>query len=336
MGCDLSRGDDFNGIHILVPLSGDRFGVKTRCYVSEKSVLMLPASLRRSIQEFLEEGSLQVMDGTVLDMMEVYEDLDRYILDQNYDVRAIGFDPYNARAFLERWTRERRIRSRESRPGRQNRIRASRRSRTAFNRLLLFDQAIMQFTMGNCIALEDTNGNRKLYKDRRGRRSTPCRHCSTLGLHTKSTERYSTERRLAVSFASRLKARLQRVHESGQITGLESGYFLRQSTRSPSQRVQHGLVHCQHALLSSSNRRGGYSNTAYSAGREWPLRVRASVVSSTTVSSSRRTRTRAEGLHSGHRHTCFEYGAAAVVPVDTDLNPGNQTPSRSSRCASAT
>ena len=169
MGCDLSRGDDFTAFTFLFPLSGDRFGVKTRCYVSEKSVLMLPASLRRKYQEFLDEGSLQVMDGTVLDMMEVYEDLDRYILDQNYDVRAIGFDPYNARAFVERWSRENGEYGVEKviQGAKTESVPLGEIKNMAFNRLLLFDQAIMQFTMGNCIALEDTNGNRKLYKDRR-------------------------------------------------------------------------------------------------------------------------------------------------------------------------
>lgn len=169
MGCDLSRGDDFTAFTFLFPLSGDRFGVKTRCYVSEKSVLMLPASLRRKYQEFLDEGSLQVMDGTVLDMMEVYEDLDRYILDQNYDVRAMGFDPYNARAFVERWTRENGEYGVEKvvQGAKTESVPLGEIKNMAFNRLLLFDQAIMQFTMGNCIALEDTNGNRKLYKDRR-------------------------------------------------------------------------------------------------------------------------------------------------------------------------
>lgn len=168
MGGDLSRGDDFCSFTFLFPLRGSLFGVKTRSYITEHTLLNLPAAMRVKYEDFINEGSLIIMDGVTLDMMEVYDDLDRYILDARYDVSAFGYDPYNATAFVERWCREH---------GEYGVVKVPQGFRTesvplgelktlAKERSLLFDQEIMCFTMGNAIALVDTNGNRKLYKDR--------------------------------------------------------------------------------------------------------------------------------------------------------------------------
>ena len=168
MGADLSMGDDFCAFTFLFPLSGERFGVKARSYITSRTLEQLPGAMRNKYQEFMDEGTLIIMEGTVLDMMEVYDDLDEHINSTGYDVRAFGYDPYNARAFVERWVSE------NAEFGVEKVIQGSKTEsvplgelkKMAQDRLLLFDEAIMQFTMGNCIALEDTNGNRKLLKQR--------------------------------------------------------------------------------------------------------------------------------------------------------------------------
>ena len=168
LGMDLSQGDDFCAFTFLFPLSDGSFGIKTRNYISELTLMRLPAAARNKYNEFVNEGSLIIMDGTVLDMMEVYEDLDNYIIEAEYDVRCIGYDPYNAREFIERW-------SRENGPfGIEKVIQGARTESVPLGELkklseegmLLFDEQLMSFAMGNCITLEDTNGNRKLLKKR--------------------------------------------------------------------------------------------------------------------------------------------------------------------------
>lgn len=168
MGADLSQGDDFCAFTFMFPLRNDRFGIKTRSYITELTLMKLPGALRQKYDEFIKEGSLRVMDGTVLDMMQVYEDLDELIMQNEYDVRSLGFDPYNAKEFVERWTAE------NGPFGVEKVIQGSKTESVplgelkilAENRKLLFDQELMSFTMGNAITLEDTNGNRKLYKKR--------------------------------------------------------------------------------------------------------------------------------------------------------------------------
>jgi phage terminase large subunit-like protein len=169
MGADLSQGDDFCAFTFLFPLPREEFGVKTRSYVTSRTIEQLPGSMRLKYEEFLNEGTLIVMEGTVLDMTQVYEDLDRHIIDMDYDVRSFGYDPYNAEAFVERWKME------NSPFGVDKVIQGARTEsvplgelkKMAEDRLLLFDESLMEFAMGNCIVLEDTNGNRKLYKRRR-------------------------------------------------------------------------------------------------------------------------------------------------------------------------
>ena len=168
LGADLSQGDDFCAFTFLFPLGGDRFGVKTRSYITERTLKLLQASMRQKYEEFIEEGSLHIMNGTVLDLMEVYEDLDRFIIDQQYDVRALGYDPYNAREFVTRWEME------NGPYGIEKVIQGAKTESVPLGELkklsevrhLLFDQALMQFAMGNAVTLEDTNGNRKLFKKR--------------------------------------------------------------------------------------------------------------------------------------------------------------------------
>lgn len=169
MGADMSQGDDFCAFTFLFPLPRGGFGVKVRSYITELTLKKLPAALRLKYDEFLEEGSLIVMNGTVLNMMDVYEDLDQFIVDSSYDVRCFGFDPYNAKAFVERWESENgpfgvekviQGAKTESVPLGEIKILAEERQ-------LIFDQQLMMFTMGNCITIEDTNGNRKLLKKRR-------------------------------------------------------------------------------------------------------------------------------------------------------------------------
>lgn len=168
MGADLSQGDDFCAFTFMFPLRGDCFGIKTRNYITERTLTRLPSSMRIKYEEFMDEGSLIVMPGTVLDMMDVYEDLDNHIAERGYDVRAFGYDPYNAREFVERWARE------NSEFGIVKVIQGAKTEsvplgelkKLSEDRALLFDESLMSFTMGNCITLEDTNGNRKLLKNR--------------------------------------------------------------------------------------------------------------------------------------------------------------------------
>lgn len=168
MGADLSMGDDFCSFTFLFPLSNGGFGVKTRNYISQLTLMKLPSAMRQKYEEFMDEGSLMVLDGTVLDMMEVYDDLDKHITDCGYDVRCLGFDPYNAREFVERWERENGPYGIEKviQGARTESVPLGELKKMAEERLLLFDEQLMSFTMGNCITLEDTNGNRKLLKRR--------------------------------------------------------------------------------------------------------------------------------------------------------------------------
>lgn len=170
MGADLSQGDDFCAFTFLFPLAErlSKFGVKTRSYISSNTLDKLPGAMRLKYEQFMEEGSLIVLDGTVIDLDEVYDDLDAYIIANEYDVRAFGFDPYNAKAFVERWERENGPYGIEVvRQGvKTESVPLGELKKLAENRALLFDQELMSFTMGNCITLQDTNGNRKLLKKR--------------------------------------------------------------------------------------------------------------------------------------------------------------------------
>lgn len=168
MGADLSQGDDFCAFTFLFPLSDGCFGVKTRSYISGLTYDRLPLAMRDKYDEFIHEGSLIVLDGTVLDMMVVYEDIDNYIINQQYDVLAFGFDPYNAAAFVDRWERENGPFGIEKviQGARTESVPLGELKKLASERMLLFDEQLMKFTMGNCIVIEDTNGNRKLLKRR--------------------------------------------------------------------------------------------------------------------------------------------------------------------------
>lgn len=168
LGADLSQGDDFCAFTFLFPLNGGAFGIKTRNYISEHTLMKLQPAMRAKYDEFIKEGTLIVMPGTVLDMMEVYEDVDNHIIERGYDVRCFGFDPYNAQAFVERWERENGPFGIEKviQGARTESVPLGELKKMAEDRLLLFDEELMTFTMGNCITLEDTNGNRKLYKKR--------------------------------------------------------------------------------------------------------------------------------------------------------------------------
>ena len=168
LGADLSQGDDFCAFTFLFPLSGGAFGIKTRNYITERTLMKLQPAMRVKYDQFIKEGSLMVMPGTVLDMMQVYEDLDNHIIDRDYDVRCFGFDPYNAQAFVERWERENGPFGLEKviQGAKTESVPLGELKQMAEDRLLLFDEELMTFTMGNCIVLEDTNGNRKLYKKR--------------------------------------------------------------------------------------------------------------------------------------------------------------------------
>lgn len=168
LGIDLSQGDDFCAFTFLFPLFDGRYGIKTRCYISTLTLNNLQPASRVLYENFIQEGSLIVMDGTVLDMNAVYDDLDMHIINCEYDVRCVGYDPYNAQTFIERWGNEN---------GKFGIVKVIQGARTetvplgelkkmAANRMLLFDEKIMQFAMGNCIVMEDTNGNRKLVKKR--------------------------------------------------------------------------------------------------------------------------------------------------------------------------
>ena len=168
LGADLSQGDDFCAFTFLFPLSGGAFGIKTRNYITELTLMKLPAAMRAKYDQFMKEGSLVVMPGTVLDMMEVYEDLDQYIVESEYDVRCFGFDPYNAREFVERWERENGPFGIEKviQGAKTESVPLGELKKLSEERMLLFDEELMSFAMGNCITLEDTNGNRKLLKKR--------------------------------------------------------------------------------------------------------------------------------------------------------------------------
>lgn len=169
LGADLSQGDDFCAFTFMFPLSDGSFGIKVRSYITSNTLHKLPMAMRLKYEDFITEGSLMVFDGTILDMMNVYDDLDKYISDCKYDIRSFGYDPYNAKEFVDRWQTEN---------GPYGIVKVIQGSKTesvplgelkklAENKLLQFDQSLMTFAMGNCIALEDTNGNRKLYKVRR-------------------------------------------------------------------------------------------------------------------------------------------------------------------------
>lgn len=168
MGADLSQGDDFCAFTFLFPLPGQAFGVKTRSYITSLTLMKLPMAMREKYDEFIQEGSLVVLEGTVLDMMDVYDDLDSHISNMGYDVRCFGYDPYNAKDFVSRWILE------NGDFGVQKVIQGAKTESVplgelkilAGERLLLFDEELMKFAMGNCITLEDTNGNRKLLKKR--------------------------------------------------------------------------------------------------------------------------------------------------------------------------
>lgn len=168
MGADLSQGDDFCAFTFIFPLRDGSFGVKTRNYISSTTLRKLPAAMRIKYDEFMAEGSLIVLEGTVLDMTEVYEDLDAHITDRDYDVRCFGFDPYNARAFVERWESENGPFGIEKviQGAKTESVPLGELKKLAEERMLLFDEELMTFAMGNCITLEDTNGNRKLLKKR--------------------------------------------------------------------------------------------------------------------------------------------------------------------------
>lgn len=168
LGADLSQGDDFCAFTFLFPLKNERFGVKTRSYITELTLMKLPAAMRQKYEEFIKEGSLHVMDGNILDLMQVYEDLDQFILTSEYDVRTFGYDPYNAKEFVTRWEAE------NGPFGIEKVIQGSKTESVPLGeikimseeRLLIFDQSLMSFAMGNAITMEDTNGNRKLLKRR--------------------------------------------------------------------------------------------------------------------------------------------------------------------------
>ena len=167
LGGDLSQGDDFCAFTLLFP-DRDCFGIKTRNYITERTLMKLPAAMREKYNTFLKEGSLVVMPGTILDMMEVYDDLDNHIIQQQYDVRCFGYDPYNAKEFVERWERENGPYGIEKviQGAKTESVPLGEIKKLSEDRKLLFDEDLMAFAMGNCITLEDTNGNRKLLKKR--------------------------------------------------------------------------------------------------------------------------------------------------------------------------
>lgn len=169
LGADLSQGDDFCAFTFLFPLSGERFGVKTRNYITSLTLNRLPLAIREKYNDFIKEGSLIIMEGTVLDMDEVYDDLDQFIIDTEYDVRCFGYDPYNAKAFVNRWEQENGPFGIEKviQGSKTESVPLGELKKLAQERMLLFDEQLMKFTMGNCITLVDNNGNRKLFKYRR-------------------------------------------------------------------------------------------------------------------------------------------------------------------------
>ena len=168
VGADLSQGDDFCAFTFLFPLGRGDFGVKTRSYITSLSLSKLPGAMRMKYQRFINEGTLIIMEGTVLDMMDIYDDIDAYIMEEAYDIRAFGYDPYNAKEFVERWMTE------NSSYGVEKVIQGAKTESVplgelktlAEERMLRFDEELMTFAMGNAVVLEDTNGNRKLLKNR--------------------------------------------------------------------------------------------------------------------------------------------------------------------------
>lgn len=168
LGADLSQGDDFCAFTFMFPLSNGCFGIKTRNYITDNTLGKLPLAMRQKYTDFMNEGSLIVLEGTVLDMMDVYDDLDRHIIEMDYDVRCFGFDPYNAREFVERWERENGPFGIEKviQGAKTESVPLGELKKLSEERMLLFDEDLMAFAMGNCITLEDTNGNRKLLKKR--------------------------------------------------------------------------------------------------------------------------------------------------------------------------
>jgi phage terminase large subunit-like protein len=169
LGADLSQGDDFCAFTFLFPLADGSFGIKARSYITSLTLMKLPAAARIKYEQFINEGSLIVLDGTVLDMTDVYDDLDRHIIDSGYDIRCFGFDPYNAKTFVERWETENGPFGIEKviQGAKTESVPLGELKALAEERMLMFDQELFSYTMGNCITLEDTNGNRKLLKKRR-------------------------------------------------------------------------------------------------------------------------------------------------------------------------
>ena len=172
LGADLSQGDDFCSFTFLFPLSNGCFGIKTRNYITDLTLSKLPAAMRLKYNVFMDEGSLIVLNGTILDMDEVYDDLDNFVIEMKYDVRCFGYDPYNAKEFVDRWVAENGPFGVEKviQGAKTESVPLGELKTLAEERMLLFDEELMSFTMGNCITLEDTNGNRKLYKQRRDRK----------------------------------------------------------------------------------------------------------------------------------------------------------------------
>lgn len=168
LGADLSQGDDFCSFTFMFPLSNGEFGIKTRNYISELTLHKLPSAMRQKYETFMQEGSLIVLDGTVLNMMEVYEDLDNHIQEREYDVISFGYDPYNAKEFVARWETENGSLGVEKviQGAKTESVPLGELKKLASERMLLFDEDLMEFAMGNCMVMEDTNGNRKLYKKR--------------------------------------------------------------------------------------------------------------------------------------------------------------------------
>ena len=168
LGIDLSQGDDFCSFTFLFPLSNGCFGIKTRNYISSLTLMKLPGAMRTKYEEFLSEGSLVVLEGNILDMIDVYDDLDNFIIKNEYDVQCVGYDPYNAKDFIERWTMENGPFgvSKVIQGAKTESVPLGELKKLSEERMLLFDEEIMKFAMGNCIVMEDTNGNRKLLKRR--------------------------------------------------------------------------------------------------------------------------------------------------------------------------
>ena len=168
LGADLSQGDDFCAFTFMFPLQNGGFGIKTRSYISSDTLRKLPTSMRQKYDEFMNEGSLIVLDGIVLNMMDVFDDLDEFIIKNDFDIRCFGYDPYNAKEFVERWERENGAFgvTKVIQGAKTESVPLGELKKLAEERMLLFDEELMKFCMGNCIVIEDTNGNRKLHKKR--------------------------------------------------------------------------------------------------------------------------------------------------------------------------